>query len=36
MYKNVLHTALDKKLLFQWMMKYNMIMYQSGVTWKNN
>tara|TARA_B110000285_G_C14943486_1_gene523202 strand:+ start:137 stop:406 length:270 start_codon:yes stop_codon:yes gene_type:complete len=30
MYKNVLHTAIDKKILYPWLIKYNMIMYQSG------
>jgi len=36
MYKNVLFTAIDKKILYNWLMKYNMIMYQSGINWKNN
>lgn len=36
MYKNVLHTAIDKKILYPWLIKYNMIMYQSGQQWTNN
>jgi len=36
MYKNVLFTAIDQKVFYQWMLKFNLIMYQSGHTWKNN
>ena len=36
MFKNVLNTAIDKKILRPWLLKYNLIMYQSGMQWKNN
>lgn len=36
MYKNVLYTAIDKKIFYPWFIKNNMIMYQSGIQWKNN
>jgi hypothetical protein len=36
MFRNVLCTAIDKKILYAWMMKYNMNMYQSGIQWNNN
>lgn len=36
MYKNVLFTAIDKNILFTWLLKFNMGMAQSGIVWKNN
>lgn len=36
MFKNVLFTAIDKKILRPWLLKYNLIMYQSGLQWKNS
>ena len=36
MYRRVLGTAVDRQLLFTWLVKYNMLMYQSGLNWKNN
>ena len=36
MFKNVLYTAIDKKILRPWLLKYNLIMYQSGMQWKNS
>jgi len=36
MYRNVLFTAVDKKILYPWFVKYNPMMYQSGQQWKNN
>ena len=35
MFKKVLETAIDKKTLKPWLLKYNLIMYQSGMQWKN-
>ena len=36
MFKNVLHTAIDKKILYPWLFKHNLQMHQSGHQWKNH
>lgn len=36
MYKNVLSTAIEKAILYKWLTKYNPIMHQSGVVWRNS
>ena len=36
MYKNVLSTAIEKAIFYNWLTKYNPIMHQSGVIWRNS